>query len=63
MSIRVMLAALGAVFGIIWATRGIGWATVVVLCALAGWYMGAVIEGGVDLSAFAVLLDPLRRTR
>ncbi len=60
MSLRVMLAVLGAVFGIIWATIGIGWAAVVVLCALAGWYIGAVIEGGANLS---VLLDPLRRTR
>jgi hypothetical protein len=60
MSLRVVLAALGVVFGIIWATIGIGWAAVVVLCALAGYYLGAVIEGGVDLS---VLLDPLRRTR
>ena len=60
MSLRVMLAVLGAVFGIVWATIGIGWAAVVVLCALAGWYIGAVIEGGANLS---VLLDPLRRTR
>ncbi len=60
MSPRVMLAVLGAVFGIIWATIGIGWAAVVVLCALAGWYIGAVIEGGANVS---VLLDPLRRTR
>ncbi len=59
MSLRVMLAVLGAVFGIIWATIGIGWAAVVVLCALAGWYIGALIEGGATLS---VLLDPLRRT-
>jgi len=50
---------LGAVFGIVWATIGIGWAAVVVLCALAGWYIGALIEGGATLS---VLLDPLRRT-
>ena len=58
--LRVFLAALGVVFGIIWATIGIGWAAVVVLCALAGFYLGAVIEGGVDLSA---LLEPLRRSR
>ena len=60
MSLRVVLAALGVVFGIIWAVLGIGWAVVVVLCALVGYYIGAVIEGGADLS---VLLDPLRRTR
>jgi len=58
--LRVLLAALGVVFGIIWATIGIGWAAVVVLCALAGFYLGAVIEGGADLST---LLEPLRRTR
>jgi uncharacterized protein YcfJ len=60
MSLRVMLAVLGAVFGIVWATSGIGWAAVVALCALAGWYIGALIEGEATLS---VLLDPLRRTR
>jgi hypothetical protein len=60
MSLRVVLAALGVVFGIIWALLGIGWAVVVVLCALIGFYIGAVIEGEANLS---VLLDPLRRTR
>ncbi len=60
MSLRIVLAALGIVFGIIWATIGIGWAAVVVLCALAGYYIGAVIEGGADLST---LIEPLRRTR
>lgn len=60
MSLRIVLAALGVVFGIIWAVIGVGWATVVVLCALAGYYIGALIEGGVDLSGF---LAPLRRTR
>ena len=60
LSLRVFLAALGAVFGIIWATIGIGWAAVVVLCAFAGYYVGAAIEGGVDMST---LLEPLRRTR
>lgn len=63
MSLRILLAALGVVFGIIWAVLGIGWATVVVLCALAGFYIGAIIEGGADLSALGVLLDPLRRPR
>ena len=58
--LRVFLGALGVVFGIIWATIGIGWATVVVLCALAGFYLGAAIEGGLDPSA---LLEPLRRAR
>lgn len=58
MSVRILLAALGVVFGIMWATVGIGWATVVVLCAFAGYYLGATIEGGVDLSA---LTAPLRR--
>jgi hypothetical protein len=38
---------------------GIGWAVVVVLCTLIGFYIGAVIEAGADRS---VLLDPLRRT-
>jgi hypothetical protein len=58
--LRVLLAALGVVFGILWATIGIGWAAVAVLCALAGFYLGAAIENGTGLSA---LLEPLRRTR
>jgi hypothetical protein len=60
MALRVLVAILGIVFGVIWATLGIGWAAVVVLCAVAGYYVGAVLEGGADLS---VLLDPLRRAR
>ena len=31
LSLRVFLAALGVVFGILWATIGIGWAAVAVL--------------------------------
>ncbi len=58
MSLRIVLAALGVVFGIMWAVTGIGWAAVVVLCALAGYYIGTVIESGADLS---VLMAPLRR--
>ena len=57
---RVFLAALGVVFGILWATIGIGWAAVAVLCALAGLYLGAAIENGIRPST---LLEPLRRTR
>jgi hypothetical protein len=37
-SLRVFLAALGVVFGIVWATIGIGWAAVAVLCVPAGFY-------------------------
>jgi hypothetical protein len=59
-SLRIVLAALGVIFGIIWATIGAGWATVVVLCGLADFYLGAAIESGVDLSP---LLEPLRHTR
>ena len=58
MPLRIVLAALGVVFGITWATIGIGWAAVVVLCALAGYYIGSVIESGADLSG---LTAPLRR--
>jgi hypothetical protein len=54
-----MLAVLGVVFGVIWAIIGLGWAVVVVLCGLAGFYIGAAIEGGIDLAG---VLDPLRRT-
>ena len=59
-SLPVLLAALGVVFGILWATIGIGWAAVTVLCALAGLYLGAAIQNGAGLST---LLEPLRRRR
>ncbi len=60
MSLRVLCAALGVVFVIVWATLGFGWAVLLLVGALVGFYIGAAIEGGVDLSA---LLDPLRRVR
>lgn len=60
MTLRIILAVLGAVFGIMWAVSGIGWALVIVLCALVGYYAGAVFESGTALSA---LLAPLRRVR
>jgi len=60
MSLRVLLATLGVVFVIVWATLGFGWAVLLLVGALVGFYVGAAIEGGVDLSA---LLDPLRRAR
>ena len=62
-SLPMFLAALGVVFGILWATIGIGWAAVAVLCALAGLYLGAAIQNGTGLSALSALLEPLRRTR
>jgi hypothetical protein len=58
MSLRIMLAVLGVVFGIMWAATGIGWAIMIVCCALAGYYIGAVLESGIDLAG---ILAPLRR--
>ncbi len=60
MSLRVLLAVLGAVFVIVLAVLGFGWAVLVLLGAVVGFYLGAALEGGADLSA---LLDPLRRAR
>ena len=60
MSLRVLFAALGVVFVIVWATLGFGWAVLLLVGALVGFYVGAAIEGGLDLSA---LLAPLRRAR
>ena len=59
MSLRVLFAALGIVFVIVWAVLGFGWALLVLVGALGGYYIGAALEGGVDLSG---LLEPLRRT-
>jgi hypothetical protein len=60
----MFLAALGVVFGILWATIGIGWAAVAVLCALAGLYLGAAIEAAIENgTGLSALLEPLRRTR
>ncbi len=60
MSLRLLFALLGLAFGVIWAVESIGWAVAVLLCALIGYYIGAVLESGVALSA---LLAPLRRPR
>jgi len=60
MSLRVLFAMLGIAFGVVWAVESIGWAVVMLVCALVGYYLGAVLESGVALSA---LLEPLRRTR
>ncbi|MGI8912562.1 MAG: hypothetical protein ACR2JY_02035 [Chloroflexota bacterium] len=57
---RVLFAMLGIAFGVVWAVESIGWAGVMLVCALVGYYLGAVLESGVALSA---LLEPLRRTR
>jgi len=58
MPVRVLFAALGVVFGVVLAVLGVGAAVLVLVTTLVGYYIGAAIEGGVDLSA---LLVPLRR--
>ncbi len=60
MSLRALFALLGVAFGVIWAVESIGWAVVILLCALVGYYVGAALESGVAVSA---LLEPLRRPR
>lgn len=60
MSLRLLFALLGLAFGVIWAVESIGWAVAILVCALVGYYIGAVLESGVTLSA---LLAPLRRPR
>ncbi len=60
MSLRILYAAFGAVFGLVWAFNSFGWAVVVILLGLVGYYIGATVEGDVDLSQ---LLAPLRQSR
>jgi hypothetical protein len=60
MSPRFWCAIVGIIFGVVWATVSIGWAVVVLLCALAGYAVGAALEGTVDVSG---LLTPLRQSR
>jgi len=57
MPARILFAALGAVFGLVWVSIGLGWAVVVLLCALVAYYIGALLEGAVDPDA---LLAPFR---
>ena len=54
MSPRLLGAGLGLVFA------GFGWALFVLVLTLVGYYIGAALEGDVNLDA---LLDPLRRVR
>lgn len=60
MSPRLWCAIAGIVFGIVWASISIGWAAVVLLCALAGYAVGAALEGTLDVSG---LVAPLRQPR
>ncbi len=60
MPARILFAALGTVFGLVWASIGTGWAVIVLLCALIAYYIGALIEGEVDPDA---LLAPLRKRK
>jgi len=60
MSPRLWCAIAGIIFGVVWATVSIGWAVVVLLCALVGYAVGAALEGVVDVSG---LITPLRQSR
>ncbi len=60
MSIRILFAVMGIVFGVVLAFVGFGWAIVVLLTTLIGYYIGSALEGDLDLSA---LLAPLRQQR
>lgn len=60
MSPRLWCAILGVAFGVVWAEINVGWAVVVVLCALIGYAVGAILEGTIDVSG---LVAPLRQPR
>jgi len=57
MSLRIICAVLGAVFGVSWAVTGIGWAVFILFTGFIGFYAGAIIEGNFDPK---FLLAPLR---
>ncbi len=57
---RLLLMVLGVTFGIVFATLGFGWAVVVLLTTIVGYYIGAALDGSFDISA---LLAPLRSRR
>lgn len=61
MSARVWCALLGVVFAVVWANLNIGWAVVVLVCALIGYAVGAALEGSVNLAGVAAQLRPPRR--
>jgi hypothetical protein len=60
MSPRLLCTIVGVVFGVVWAEVNIGWAVVVLLCALVGYAVGAALEGVIDVSG---LVAPLRSPR
>ena len=60
MSPRLLCAGLGLVFALVLVFAGFGWAVFVLILTLVGYYVGAALEGDVNLAA---LLDPLRRVR
>lgn len=61
MSPRMLCTMLGVVFGVMWTTVNIGWAVVVLLCALVGYAIGAALEGAIDVSGLVTPLRPPRR--
>lgn len=60
MSLRIVCAILGAVFGVSWAAIGVGWALFILVMGFVGYYIGSMIEGDFDPT---LLLAPLRRPR
>jgi uncharacterized membrane protein YqaE (UPF0057 family) len=61
MSARMMGIAIGFGFGVVWIALGFGAAVLAVVLALLGWFIGAVIEGKIDLSAVWYDLQGRRR--
>lgn len=45
-------ALIGLVLGLVWAVAGIGWVLVAAALAAAGWVIGLVLEGSIDLTRF-----------
>ena len=50
MTPRVIAIGIGLILGIVWATLGFGAALLTGGLALAGWFVGSLIEGTIDFT-------------
>lgn len=62
MTPRVIAIGIGLILGIVWATLGFGAALLTGGLALAGWFVGSLIEGTIDFTDLWNAIQGRRRS-
>jgi hypothetical protein len=62
MTPRVIAIGIGLILGIVWATLGCGAALLTGGLALAGWFVGSLIEGTIDFTDLWNAIQGRRRS-